>query len=145
MTFSNPSEKFLRERGYTARPHTTPGIENPDTLKNQLPQKTVATRAGLGWIGKCALLITREFGSAVRLGGVLTDAEFSTGVPKDISECGDCTDCVDICPAGAITGEEWYAGIERDVLVDVFTCRKTAHELLMQRTGSEVIAPRLFP
>ena len=35
---------------------------DPDTLSTPLPHKTVATRAGIGWIGKCALLVTSDFG-----------------------------------------------------------------------------------
>ena len=92
--------KNLREKGHKAHPHTTPGIENHDTLINKLPQKTVATRAGLGWIGKCALLITPEFGTAVRLGSVLTDAKLDIGVPTNQSQCDNCTACINVCPAG---------------------------------------------
>jgi len=44
---------------------------------SSMPQKTIATRAGLGWIGKTALLITPQFGSAIRLNSVLTDMEFN--------------------------------------------------------------------
>jgi len=130
--------QFLRQKGYEAQPRTTTGEEYPDTLETRLPQKTVATRAGLGWIGKCALLITEEFGSAIRLGSILTDARLSTGTPIDISQCGDCTYCVDVCPAKAITGEDWHAGKKRDILVDVFSCRKIARELLNKRTGGEI-------
>ena len=46
------------------------------TLTTPLPHKTAAMRAGLGWIGKSALLITEEYGAAVRLATVLTDARF---------------------------------------------------------------------
>ena len=132
------SVKFLRQKGYKAHPHTTSGIENHDTLINKLPQKIVATRAGLGWIGKCALLITLEFGSAVRLGSVLTDANLDIGVSINQSQCDDCNACISVCPAGAITGEEWHKGIERDTLIDAFSCRQAARELLIERIGSEV-------
>jgi epoxyqueuosine reductase len=134
---------FLKQKGYEAQPRTSPGTEYPDTLSTRLPQKTIATRAGLGWIGRCALLVTNEFGSAVRLGNILTDTRLTTAQPIDISQCGECNACVDICPARAITGEEWHVGTERTTLVDVFTCRKTARELLTKRTGGE-IAGRTF-
>lgn len=130
--------QFLKHRDYEAQSRTTPGIEYPDTLSTRLPQKTVATHAGLGWIGKCSLLITRKFGSAVRFGSILTDAELPFASPIDVSDCGDCIACVDICPAGAISGEEWHAGIERDVLVNAFNCRETARKLLIKRTGGEI-------
>ena len=130
--------KNLREKGHKAHPHTTPGIENHDTLINKLPQKTVATRAGLGWIGKCALLITPEFGSAVRLGSVLTNAKVDIGVSMNQSQCDNCTACISVCPAEAITGEEWHTGVKRDTLINAFSCRQAARELLIKRTGSEV-------
>ena len=41
---------------------------------------------GLGWIGKSGLLVTKEYGSAVRLASVLTDAELETGSPVDVFE-----------------------------------------------------------
>jgi len=99
------------------------------TLSMPVQHKTIATRAGLGWIGKSALLITKEYGSAVRLGSVLTDAVFETGEPVDTSHCGDCRKCVDCCPAGAIVGSNWTAGIPRESIYDAFACRDAAGRL----------------
>jgi len=106
---------------------------DPLTLSMHLQHKTIATRAGLGWIGKSALLITEEYGPAVRLGSVLTDAEFETGKPVDTSRCGDCYRCVDRCPAGAIAGTNWSVGAPRESIYDAFTCRDTAQNLSKQQ------------
>jgi len=95
---------------------------NASTLSARLPHKTVATRAGAGWIGKCAMLVTKKFGSAVRLVSVLTDADLPTGIPIDESSCGECRDCVDACPAGAPLGADWRAGCERDSLFNARAC-----------------------
>ena len=103
------------------------------TLSMPVQHKTIATRAGLGWIGKSALLITEEYGSAVRLGSVLTDAVFETGEPINTSRCGDCHKCVDCCPSGAIAGGNWTVGIPRNSIYDAFKCRKTAMNLSMQQ------------
>ena len=92
------------------------------TLATRLPHKTVATRAGLGWVGKSGSLITKEYGAAVRLATVLSDAEFETAEPVNTSSCGDCEECVVHCPAKAMTGEKWEAGMEREKIVDVFKC-----------------------
>jgi epoxyqueuosine reductase QueG len=99
---------------------------DPMTMSSLLPHKTAATLSGLGWIGKCALLITKEFGSAVRLTTVLTDAELPPGKPVEFSRCGKCDDCVTACPAHAATGKLWTAGINRESFFDAFACRKTA-------------------
>lgn len=129
---------FLRQQGYRAVVlHPTVG-EDKATLSTILPHKTVATRAGIGWIGKCALLVTPELGSDVRLVSVLTDAPVETGVSTDTSRCGDCSICTDACPAGAVMGENWQAGVSREALVDVHRCRETARELFFQTFGKQV-------
>ncbi len=69
--------------------------------------KIAATSAGIGWIGKNGLLITREFGPRLSLATVLTDAPLETGVPMESSQCGECRLCLDFCPSEAITGEHW--------------------------------------
>jgi epoxyqueuosine reductase len=127
---------FLEARGYKTKSFsaTNTGIDR-DTLSTQLPHKTVATRAGLGWIGKCALLITPEYGSAVRITSVLTDAELPAENPKNDSDCGDCRACVDICPGNAVTGVDWEAGMSRDLLYDPFKCREVAQRWQREREG----------
>jgi epoxyqueuosine reductase len=127
--------EFLTRNGSHARSLSTTYGHNPATLSTPLPHKTVATRAGLGWIGKCALLITREFGSAVRINTVLTDAEFVTGQPVNESMCGECTACIDICPVHAPSGLNWQPDISRDALYNAFACRSVALELAMKKTG----------
>jgi epoxyqueuosine reductase QueG len=70
---------------------TTYDIDS-QTLSTGLPHKTTATLAGLGWIGKCALLVTERYGSAIRLTAVLTEAELPCGEPVSRSRCGACAD-----------------------------------------------------
>jgi len=66
-----------------------------------LPEKLLAVRAGVGWQGKNSLILTKEFGSYVFLGIILTTNEFEPDEPhKDF--CGDCTKCLDDCPTSAI-------------------------------------------
>lgn len=103
------------------------------TLSMPIQHKTIATRAGLGWIGKSALLITEEYGPAVRLGSVLTDAELETGAAIDTSRCGDCHKCVDHCPANAISGSNWSVGAPRESIYNAFMCRDTAMSLSKQQ------------
>jgi epoxyqueuosine reductase len=99
------------------------------TLTTSLPHKTVATRAGLGWIGKSALLITSSHGPAVRLASVLTDAPLDTANPIDDSRCGDCTSCVDRCPTKAILGKNWQKCTERESIYNAHACCAMARRL----------------
>ena len=122
--------EILAEAGKQARAvEPTTAYLNEHTLSMPVQHKTIATRAGLGWIGKSALLITKEYGPAVRLSSVLTDAEFRTGDPVDASGCGDCHRCVDRCPAGAIVGCHWRPDAPRESIYNAFVCRDTASRL----------------
>ena len=128
--------RFLEERGCKAKSFSATNTEiDWDTLSTQLPHKTVATRAGLGWIGKCALLITPDFGSAIRITSVLTDTELPADTPKDNSDCGECHACMDICPGKAVTGLEWEVGMPRDQMYDPFKCREVAQRWQRERRG----------
>lgn len=107
------SDKNQEENGhYDSKNHTTP-----------LPHKTIAVKAGLGWIGKHDLLITREWGSAISMCAVLTNAPTKVENATEMqSRCGNCTICKEVCETGAISGKSWEKGIERDELVDVQKC-----------------------
>ncbi len=140
--------EYLRDNGYQAVciPATSTTIDSGGiatdismkTLSAQISHKMIATRAGLGWVGKSDLLVTRNFGSAVRIITVLTDAVLPAGEPVNDSGCGDCHACADACPAQAITGETWYPGISRESLVDVQKCMDTARVLTSATFGEAV-------
>ncbi len=102
-------EEFLVERGYNAYAQTKKrlGQDFGENNSFELPHKTFATKSGLGWIGKSALLTTPKYGSALRLSSVLTDAPLECGEPILESRCGSCMVCRDACLGGAISGEEW--------------------------------------
>jgi epoxyqueuosine reductase len=67
-----------------------------------IQDKVWAQRAGIGWIAKNGNLITREYGSWVFLGEVLTNLELTPDRPHT-QHCGTCTRCLEACPTGAIT------------------------------------------
>jgi epoxyqueuosine reductase QueG len=94
----------LGEAGFQA--FIVPSSQTVDKtrLAGVFSHKLAAHLAGLGWIGKSALLITPEHGPRVRWGTVLTDAPLETGTPMD-EMCRDCDACVKGCPAHAFTGQ----------------------------------------
>jgi epoxyqueuosine reductase len=65
-------------------------------------ERAWADRAGLGWIGKNANLLTRDLGSWILLGEVLTEAALDPDPGPHEDFCGTCTACLDACPTKAI-------------------------------------------
>ena len=99
------------------------------TLRTDLSHKMVATRAGLGWIGKTDLLITKKFGPRLRLTSILLkERVLSETKPIDKSKCGTCRICVDICPAQAANGISWNINIDREKFFDPWKCRNQCAE-----------------
>lgn len=66
-----------------------------------ISDKVWAQQAGLGWIAKNGNLITREYGSWVFLGEILTNLTLDPDQPHGV-HCGTCTRCLDACPTQAI-------------------------------------------
>ncbi len=64
-------------------------------------EKALARDAGLGWIGKHTLLLSRDAGSWFFLGEIYTDLPLPIDSAPS-AHCGSCTRCIDICPTQAI-------------------------------------------
>ncbi|MCD8797688.1 tRNA epoxyqueuosine(34) reductase QueG [Mammaliicoccus sciuri] len=68
-----------------------------------LSDRSVAERAGLGFVGKNGFIINEELGTWSYLGEMLVSIPFKPDDPV-IDSCGDCNICVDRCPTGALVG-----------------------------------------
>lgn len=117
---------FLQVKGFKALAQTTTSVKEIGNYRTVLPHKSFATRAGIGWIGKCALLVTEEFGSAIRISSILTNAPLKVAEPINYAKCNSCNMCVNACPAGAALGDEWNVTKDRDEFFNPVLCRTQA-------------------
>jgi epoxyqueuosine reductase QueG len=122
----------IKGRDFRSKPLAASERSDAITIQGDFPHKTAATRAGLGWIGRHCQLITRPFGSWIRLGTVFTDMEIPLGPPAERNFCGRCRLCVEACPTRALKGKAWYPGIPREDLLDVRACDKWKKEHYFQ-------------
>jgi epoxyqueuosine reductase QueG len=130
--------RFIKTKGYDAIAQTTDDVREFGNYRTEMPHKTVATIAGLGWIGKSALFVTMKYGSALRLTSILTNMELDYGIPITKSMCGECNKCVYSCPGKAISGRLWDTKTDRDELFDPLKCRKKARQLAKERINKEI-------
>jgi len=122
----------IEKKGFKSSPLAASARTDKVNIKGDFPHKTAATRAGLGWVGRHCQLITRPFGSWVRLGTVLTDLELPCGPPIERAFCGKCMRCVEACPANALTGNAWHPGLPREEILDVRACDQWKKEHYFQ-------------
>lgn len=69
--------------------------------------KAWAVLAGLGWIGRSRMFVSKDHGPRLRLKGILTNADM--GEPCRVigdDSCGECEECMKACPPGAISRDE---------------------------------------
>lgn len=73
-------------------------------------EKAWAKKSGLGWVGKNALLLTRNLGSFFFIAELIVDIELAYDAPFAKDYCGTCTRCIDACPTGALVAPQIING-----------------------------------
>ena len=117
------AESLIKDNGYDAFALTMQRNEcDMEKLLSKLPYKTLATTSGLGWIGRSALFVCEEYGSAVALSGILTDMPLDVGQPITDSYCDDCEECQKACPVDAINPKKWNSRLNRSDIIDIEAC-----------------------
>ncbi|MBI5014970.1 MAG: epoxyqueuosine reductase [Deltaproteobacteria bacterium] len=103
------ASRFLEAKGFpsVALPAFIP-LDMGDIkkgMRGEICWRRAGVRAGLGSYGENGLLVTRRFGSALRLAGLVTTADLEADAPLETDVCDHCLRCVRACPEGALFGE----------------------------------------
>ena len=108
---------WIRSQGYNANPFPGPSA-------GALVLIPPAIASGLGELGKHGSLISRRFGSGVRLAGITTDMPLVATEPDRFGAdefCSTCQVCTNACPPGAISEQKqlvrgvdrWYVDFDK--------------------------------
>ncbi|MCW9002554.1 MAG: hypothetical protein OQJ87_07515 [Rhodospirillales bacterium] len=101
--------RHLEDQGYRAAavPAFIPiDMRNPKKgMRGEISWRQAGYLAGLGSYGESGLLVTPEFGSAIRIAGLVTDADLPPGKPLEKDACDHCMECITHCPTKALSGE----------------------------------------
>lgn len=116
--------KVLDERG--VKYYVPPAAQKDEAgLVATFSFKFAAVNAGLGWIGKNDVVVTRKYGPRVRLSAVLIDEKFAYGNKVLKSNCPeDCKKCVDACPYQALHDVQWNVDSLRSDIIDYELCNE---------------------
>jgi epoxyqueuosine reductase len=124
---------YLNRKGYRTLPIAVADRTNEENASPTVSHKMIAHIAGLGWIGKNCLLVTPRHGPRLRLISVLTEAPLETVDNPLEQRCGECNECVKICPVKAIKGKNYIPGESREERLDFLKCQNYFEEMKAAR------------
>ena len=120
--FASKVASVLQMAGHASFPVPAAERVDDERICASFSHKVAARLCGFGWIGKSCLLVTPDHGPRVRWVTILTDAPLEpTGTPLD-ERCGDCGECVDICPVKGFTGRPFKVEEPREARFDARKC-----------------------
>ena len=101
---------FLQQLGYKAVPqganfvYRTDSENGPMDMKPPISHRYLAVRSGIGYFGYSGHIITKEYGSAIALASVVTDAELAPTepLPEEENYCDGCKLCLSVCSTGFV-------------------------------------------
>jgi len=133
----------LQREGYRAYPIPSSLRVNDEKICAIFSHKMAAHLAGLGWIGKSCLLITPEAGPRVRFVTILTDAPLKVTGASMEQRCGECQECVKICPVSAFTGRAFVEDEPREARYDARKCQEYMFDM-EKKTGRSACGMCLY-
>jgi len=102
------ASRFLESEGFlsVAVPAFIPiDMKEPKKgMRGEICWRRAGVRAGLGSYGENGLLITKEFGAAIRISGLVTSADLEDDLALEEDVCDHCMRCIEACPVGALLG-----------------------------------------
>jgi len=103
------TSRFLESEGFPAGavPAFIPiDMQAPKKgMRGEICWRRAGVRSGLGSYGENGLLVTPEFGSAIRISGLVTAAELQADSPVEQDTCDHCMRCAEACPVNALSGD----------------------------------------
>lgn len=134
----------LQRAGCQALPIPAAKRVDNERLCAAFSHKMAAHLAGLGWIGKSCLLVTPENGPRVRWATILTNAPLAPTGAMTSENCGECSECVDICPVQAFTGRAFHPEEPRELRYRASLCDQYLEHLKVKDPETAVCGLCLY-
>jgi len=96
------AERLLLDRQFRAHAVPASKVVDEEHKRGEASHRHLAASFGMGWIGRHGLLVTLNWGPALRLVSVLVDQPIEPSPKLSFGGCGTCVECVEACPVLAL-------------------------------------------